>query len=117
MALTIAMVTLDSTDPKPLAEWWAKQTGAEVIMDMDGWFQVVAGADLPVRLGFQKVDEVSPGKNKLHLDLASDDPDAEVERFVAAGATLLGERGQDAFTWTTLADPQGNEFCISAADH
>jgi hypothetical protein len=38
-----------------------------------------------------------------------------VERLVGLGATVLGERGGDAegFVWTTLTDPEGNEFCVA----
>ena len=32
-----------------------------------------------------------------------------------AGGPVLGERGGDAegFVWTTLTDPEGNEFCLA----
>jgi len=68
-------------------------------------------------LGFQKVPEERAGKNRLHLDLVAPigERHAEVERLVGLGATVLGERGGDAegFVWTTLTDPEGNEFCIA----
>ena len=55
-------------------------------------------------------------KNRLHLDLSPKDGgrQPEVARLVALGATVLGERGGDAegMVWTTLTDPEGNEFCI-----
>ena len=36
-----------------------------------------------------------------------------MERLVQLGATVLGERGDPAvFAWTTLTDPEGNEFCV-----
>lgn len=117
MSLSLAMVTVDSTDPAPLALWWAEQTDASIAQNFDDWFLVLAGGGLPMRLAFQKVDEVTPGKNKLHLDLSATDPDAEVERLVAAGATLVAEHGDEGFAWTTLADPQGNQFCVSSTDH
>lgn len=60
-----------------------------------------------------EVDEVTPGKNRLHLDLTAPDLDAEVDRLLAAGASLVARRGDESFRWVTLADPQGNEFCVS----
>ncbi len=67
-------------------------------------------------LGFQNVPEERAGKNRLHLDLgaATGGCRAEVARLVALGATVLGERGGDAegLVWTTLTDPEGNEFCV-----
>jgi drug/metabolite transporter (DMT)-like permease len=34
---------------------------------------------------------------------------------ILLGATVLGERGGDAegLVWTTLTDPEGNEFCVA----
>ncbi len=74
---------------------------------------------------FQKVPERKTVKNRLHLDvkLARDveDPEqrwaavlAHVERLIQAGATQLGEhRGDFGEHWIVLADPEGNEFCVS----
>lgn len=116
MALTLGMITTDSTDPAPLAAWWAGQFGAEVDDPYGGEFVFVRGGSLPVALAFQKVDDPTPGKNRLHLDLAASDPAAEVERLVAAGATMVGRRGEEGFSWVTLKDPAGNEFCVAGAD-
>ncbi|USQ79991.1 VOC family protein [Ornithinimicrobium faecis] len=114
MTLTVGMITTDTTDAEALARWWAEQTGAEVAETNEGWFVIVRGGTLPVWLAFQKVEEVTPGKNRLHLDLtASGGLDTEVERLLASGATLVERRGDEHFRWVTLADPQGNQFCVS----
>lgn len=116
MALHLGMITTDSTDPLPLARWWADVLGGEVVAENDGWFAVVVAPS--GTLAFQKVDEVTPGKNKVHLDLVADgDLAAEHARLVAAGARDLGERGENGGRWFTLTDPQGNEFCIAPEDH
>lgn len=114
MSLTIGMITVDTVDAVQLAGWWANALGGQVVQENDGWFVVVSlGADAPM-LAFQKVDDPTPGKNRLHLDLQADDMAAEVERLVTAGASLIEERTIDgSFTWTTLADPAGNQFCIA----
>lgn len=114
MTLTVAMITTDSTDAEALARWWADQTSAEIAETNDGWFVIVRGGSLPVWLAFQQVEQVTPGKNRLHLDLtASTDLDTEVERLLGAGAGLVARRGDEHFAWVTLTDPQGNEFCVS----
>jgi predicted enzyme related to lactoylglutathione lyase len=70
-----------------------------------------------VMLGFQKVADPTPGKNRLHLDLHVDtDLDATVRELLAAGATLVGDRGDESFRWITLADPQGNQFCVAGGE-
>lgn len=45
MALSIGMVTVDSTDPRPLAHWWARQLGGRVVDESDGWFLEVVPAE------------------------------------------------------------------------
>ena len=115
VSLSIASVTFDTTDPEPLARWWAERFGAEIIANMDGFFVLVAGGSLPTQLAFQKVDDPTRGKNKVHVDIHTDgDLDAEVARWVDAGATSLGKRNAGDFHWVTLTDPDGNEFCIAA---
>ena len=115
MTLTLGMITMDTTDAMSLAAWWAEQTGASVGETNDGYYVMVSGGGLPALLAFQKVDDPTPGKNRIHLDLTAADLDAEVDRLVSAGATLVERRGDEAFRWVTLADPDGNQFCVAAA--
>ncbi len=112
MTLTIGMVTVDTRDAQRLGGWWAEQLGSEIAQDHDGWFVVVPAG--PVLLAFQKVEDPTPGKNRLHLDLTAPDLDAEVDRLVAGGATLVGRRGEEGFFWATLSDPDGNEFDVAS---
>ncbi len=113
MTLKLDMVTVDTEDPMPLAEWWAAQTGAKITETNEGWFVLLVGGGLPLTLAFQKVDEPTAGKNKVHLDLEASDLDAEVDRLVEAGATLIERRGDESFRWVTFTDPQGNEFDVA----
>lgn len=113
MTVSLAMITFDSADPVPLAEWWAGQIGAEVGDTNNGWFVTIAGGSIPVPLGFQKVPDPTPGKNKVHLDLLASDIDAEAARLVDAGATEVRRQDMGGFRWITLADPQGNHFCVA----
>jgi hypothetical protein len=66
---------------------------------------------------FIEVPEGKSVKNRLHLDLRprADLRDTEIERLVAHGATVAGDhRGKygPGTGWVTLADPEGNEFCV-----
>jgi predicted enzyme related to lactoylglutathione lyase len=64
---------------------------------------------------FQLVPEPKTVKNRVHLDVrvAPDDIAAEVARLTARGATVLHEGQQGPHRWVTIADPEGNELCIS----
>lgn len=113
MVLNTQMITFDCTDPDTLAAWWADAVGGEVNAVAPGEFVMVV-REGPA-LGFQRVPDPTPGKNKVHLDFHSPDRDAEVARLVAAGAKELGRHdfGPD-FAWVVLEDPEGNAFCIAA---
>lgn len=118
MTLSVGMITVDTTDPVHLGHWWADQMGGQVVAENEGFFVVVAfeGA---ASLGFQQVENPTRGKNRIHLDLIATDVDAEVSRLVGAGATKIGDREipGGGFSWVTLADPDGNEFCVAQHDH
>lgn len=112
------MITFDTPDPRRLARWWADRLAGEVVLDSEGFFCIVAVPSWTTNLGFQFVASPTAGKNRVHLDLAWDegqDREAGVAAWVSAGAEHLGLRGEGGFHWDTFADPDGNEFCISAA--
>ena len=57
------------------------------------------------------IDEMPPERNRLHLDLYTDDQEGEVKRLLGLGATRYRPRepGED---FVVLADPEGNLFCV-----
>jgi Glyoxalase-like domain len=63
------------------------------------------GTDEPPIM-FHGVPEPKTVKNRLHLDLITTDFDAELARLRGLGATEVATFER----WTTLADPEGNEF-------
>jgi hypothetical protein len=65
---------------------------------------------------FNKVPEPKQVKNRVHVDLISPTPDQDVKRLLAIGATHVADFDEDGSRWTTLADPEGNEFDIVAAN-
>ncbi|WP_142121013.1 VOC family protein [Rarobacter faecitabidus] len=114
MGLRLGMITIDTTDANSLARWWADQFDGEIVADNDGWYVMVRIGDGSPILSFQKVTDPTPGKNRMHLDLTAPDIDAEVARLVEAGASVVGTHTMDeGFTWTVLADPDGNQFCVA----
>ncbi|ANW18676.1 VOC family protein [Streptomyces clavuligerus] len=66
------------------------------------------------RLLFQRVPEAKTVKNRLHLDLhvGPERREAEVARLEKLGAKVLHRHNQPMGTWTIMADPEGNEFCV-----
>lgn len=68
-----------------------------------------------VRVLFQQVDEPKTVKNRIHLDVRPVG-DINLETFRQQmqdrGATVLHTGQQGPHTWVTMADPEGNEFCV-----
>ncbi len=112
MTLSIGMITFDTLDAATLAQWWARQVGGEVRDESGGWFVTVSRPDGST-LAFQKVFDPTPGKNRVHIDFHAQDREAEVERLLGDGASLVARHEMGGFEWAVLADPDGNQFCVA----
>lgn len=64
---------------------------------------------------FLAVPDGKTVKNRLHVDFTPDDQQAEVDRLISLGARHV-DIGQGEQSWVVLADPEGNEFCVLAAE-
>ncbi len=117
-------VCLDATDHQALADWWCAALGYVRRDSLEPDDGEPRPADWPVPIvdpaGFGPlmwiipVPEPKTVKNRLHLDVhvGADLRDAEVRRLVGMGATELYWCSQGPMSWATLADPEGNEFCV-----
>ncbi|KRC65900.1 glyoxalase [Aeromicrobium sp. Root236] len=136
--LTVRSVVLDSTDIRPLAEFYRQLLGlvyrsgdepprpGEPDSQGSDWL-VLRGGEGGVQLAFQQVDSLpeatwpeGPVPQQLHLDLTVAtiaDLDAHHERALALGARLLLDRYDDPDEpLYVYADPAGHPFCIFVAD-
>lgn len=138
--VTPFQIAVDCGDPHTLVSFWATamdlrvEDHEEMIRELldaghatdddvdrrDGrlvWRDAAAcrSDDGATRLLFQRVPEPKAVKNRVHLDLhvGADRRDAAVERLLALGATRLWDGAQGPHTWVTMADPEGNEFCVA----
>ncbi len=112
MTITIGMITIDTVDPHRLADFWTKALGTSIQHDWGEFLILAAATEGGPQLGLQRVDEPTPGKNRVHFDAHVADRAAEVARLVGLGATELAEHTVPGLTWTVLADPDGNQFCV-----
>ena len=114
MPLTLHHIVLDTHDLPALAHFWAQALGWRILSESER--EVVIGPDAaaPVGMCFMPASEVKAVKNRLHLDLTTgaNDRDAEIERLLALGAHRVDIGQTGAESWTVLADPEGNEFCV-----
>jgi hypothetical protein len=135
-------VAIDSSAPHELADWWAEALGWQVEAQDESFIrrmieeghatdeQTVRHRGALVwrtgsainspdagrpRVLFQEVPEPKTVKNRVHLDVrvGADRREAEVARLLALGATELWRASQGPYEWVTMADPEGNEFCVT----
>jgi hypothetical protein len=66
------------------------------------------------RILFQLVPESKTVKNRWHLDVrvGDDNVESEVAKLTARRATFQHKGSQGPHWWVTMADPEGNEFCV-----
>jgi hypothetical protein len=121
MTAFIYNVTFDANDPRTLGRFWAAVTGYRIELEDDATVSLRAPDERGLRrILFMRVDDATPGKNRMHVDLAARDPDGEIDRLLDLGAQLVDSRvdgkprwrGGDEIKWVVLQDPEGNEFCI-----
>ena len=93
----------------------AVQQAQGALEGFEGDDYVMVAVDDGPRLGFQHVPEPTPGKNRVHLDLTAPDRELEVERLLVEGALPVARHEVNGFVWVVLADPEGNQFCVSQA--
>jgi len=113
MTAFIKYVTFDCADPRGLAAFWSEITGYQSIADEDDFAALPAPDNRSVRgILFWRVSEPKTAKSRMHIDLATKDPEDEIERLVGLGATMVEFREGHGSSWTVMLDPEGNEFCI-----
>jgi hypothetical protein len=135
-------VAIDCSAPHVLADWWAEALGWQVEPQDEAFIRRMvdegaateaettrhrgalvwrAGAAITSpepgrpRVLFQEVPEGKTVKNRLHLDVrvGPERQEAEVARLTGLGATELWRGAQGPHSWVTMADPEGNEFCVA----
>ena len=68
--------------------------------------------DSNMRILLQHTQDPKTGKERMHLDLETDDVEAEVQRLEALGATRWDHQQERGYDFWVLRDPWANEFCV-----
>lgn len=90
--------------------FWSALTGWELLgFDEFPEFRHLRRPDgMSMRVLLQRLGEAT-GPVRAHLDLAADDPAAEVRRHATLGAGV----DQEFAHWTVLRDPAGATYCVT----
>jgi predicted enzyme related to lactoylglutathione lyase len=114
MPVRLHHIVVDAHDLPGLARFWTQALGWKVLSERAR--EIVIGTDenAPVGMCFMPVTDLKTVKNRVHLDLttSAQDRGQEIERLVALGARRVDIGQTGAESWTVLADPEGNEFCV-----
>lgn len=107
-------LVIDAHDLPGLARFWADALGWQVLSERDREVVIGPALDAPFGMCFMPSPDIKATKNRVHLDLTTEaaDRDAEIQRLLELGARHVdvGQTGEES--WTVLADPEGNEFCV-----
>ena len=117
MSIALEAVTFDCADAAALARFWGAVLEHPVDAGATEAFAAIGLSDdnkLRPAWCFIQVPEPKVAKNRCHPDLLAVDHEAAVARAVAAGATRLADIEESGTRWTTLTDPEANEFDIVA---
>jgi predicted enzyme related to lactoylglutathione lyase len=68
--------------------------------------------DSEIRILLQKTSDPKVSKERMHLDLETDDVEAEVRRLEALGAKRWDHQQERGFEFWVMRDPWDNEFCV-----
>jgi hypothetical protein len=126
MTVRIASVTFDCADALTVGRFWSGALGRPLDPKASSDFAAIGFAGRRDKVGwalverandptwmFVKAPEPKTAKNRMHLDVMAPDPEAEVARLVDLGATRVADMEEYGYTWTVMADPEGNEFCVA----
>ncbi|OBJ79768.1 glyoxalase [Mycobacterium gordonae] len=113
--LTFEEICIDAADPTTLGQWWARALGWQHEIDEEGDVRLTAPHGAGPSWMFLRVADERIVKNRIHFDFRPDDQEAEVRRLLELGARPV-DIGQGRQSWVVLADPEGNEFCVLAAN-
>ncbi len=122
MSLTTSTaMTIDCSDVERMADFWQEALGYERRLVEEPYIRLIRPRTdrIIYVLILQTVAEPKTAKHRVHLDLATDDLDAEIQRLVGLGATVLTPaRRIEAESVggrrvAVLTDPEGGEFCVT----
>ncbi|APU15940.1 MULTISPECIES: VOC family protein [Actinoalloteichus] len=114
MTSRIAVISIDAADPGVVADFWCRVLDWQIVEDVEEGIGIAPKGESESRIDIFAVPEAKTQKNRLHLDLRAEGVPAQVElaRLLDLGARRVDVGQPSGVSWTVLADPEGNEFCL-----
>lgn len=106
---------IDCNDLDAMVEFWTQALGLEAKARYPSYVWLSRLSEGGPSLALQLVPEPKTIKNRVHLDVTADDREAYVAYVETIGGSRVADHESGGFHWTIVADPEGNEFCVSEA--
>ena len=108
--LNTIVIDVPSPDVDRTVAFWAGALGAAPLTTRMSNYHILDEAAEPNRV---VVQDTGDGPARVHFDIHTDDLDAEVQRLVALGATVVDPQwAEHPGRWVVMRDPAGLEFCV-----
>jgi len=105
-------IVIDCSDPEVLAEFWADALGYQKAGMFGPYFVLLSSIRQHPPVILQRVPEPKTTKARIHFDLRVEDIEVEAQRLERLGARRIDIGQGPNPGWITMADPEGNEFCV-----
>ena len=105
-------VVIDCSNPDALADFWAEALGYTKAGLFEQYYILLPTVREYPPVILQQVPEPKTSKTRIHFDLRVPDIETEARRLEALGASRIDIGQGDNPGWITMADPEGNEFCV-----
>ena len=103
------IIDCDTSDLEAAARFWSAALGLDNQGEDGETYRRLDGSSRDMTIEVQQVSHPS----RVHLDIESDDVEAEVARLEKLGA----RRVEQVRTWWVMEAPTGQRFCVVRAKH
>lgn len=116
MSIRVGSTVINCDDMDVMTRFWTKALDlVPSSLGPNDEFRRLEGS--PINISLQRARTPVTARDQMHLDLYSDELDAQVARLIELGAVYVRRSRDEGGDFVVLTDPEGNEFCICQKDH
>jgi len=110
--MRIGSVVFDVNDFEKMSAFWREALRyAPRRPPSEGWVVLGDPSGKSPNLSINRTEKTLAHKIRVHLDLYTDDQEAEIAKLVKLGATVVRRPGK-GHDYVIMSDPEGNHFCV-----
>jgi hypothetical protein len=105
-------IVIDCANPETLGDFWAEALHYTKAGLFEPYVVLLPAERSHPPVMLQRVPEPKTAKARIHFDLRVPDIESLAQRLEAIGAKRIDIGQGENPGWITMADPEGNEFCV-----